>query len=82
MGPKCLDTYVPALRPTDKLGRNAGNAGRPIVLFTNTINIDSVVTASLFQGRSASIGVSMKKSVVGSSFGVYRCSPSAAVRLL
>jgi len=35
----------------------------------------SVVTVSLFQGRSTSIGVSMKKSVVGSSLGVYTCSP-------
>ena len=31
----------------------------------------SVVTVSLFEGRSASISVSMKKSVVGSSCGVY-----------
>jgi len=28
------------------------------------------------------ISVSMKKLVVGSGFGVYTCSPSAAVRLL
>jgi len=41
--------------------------------------ITSVVTVSLF---SRSVGVSMKKSVVGSGFGVYTCSPSAAVRLL
>jgi len=34
---------------------------------------------------SRSVGVAqcfIKKSVVGSSFGVYKCSPSAAVRLL
>ena len=36
----------------------------------------------VFQGRSASIGISMKKSVVGSGFGVYTCSPSATVRFL
>jgi len=35
-----------------------------------------------FQSRSVSISVSMKKSVVGSGFSVYTCSPSAAVWLL
>jgi len=39
----------------------------------------SVVTVSL-QGRSVSVGVSVKKSVVGLGFGVYRCVPSATVR--
>ena len=41
--------------------------------------LSSVVTVSLF---SRSVGVSMKKSLVGYGFGVYTCSPSAAVRLL
>jgi len=36
----------------------------------------------IFQGQAVSVGVSMKKSVVGSGFGVYTCSPSAAVRFL
>ena len=36
-----------------------------------------------FQGRSVSVGVSVKKSVVGLGFGVYTCvpNPSATVRL-
>jgi len=34
-----------------------------------------------FQARSVSVGVSMKKSVVGLGFGVYTCVPSATVRL-
>ena len=34
-----------------------------------------------FQGRSVSVGVSVKKSVVGLGFGVYTCVPSATVRL-
>ena len=42
-------------------------------------DVSSVVTVSLF---SRSVGVSMKKSVVGAGFGVYTCSPSAAVWLL
>ena len=42
--------------------------------------IASVVTVSLFQGRSVSVGVSVKKSVVGLGFGVYTRAPSATVR--
>ena len=37
-----------------------------------------------FQGQSVSVGVSVKKSVVGLGFGVYgvyTCVPSATVRL-
>ena len=33
-----------------------------------------------FQGRSVSVGISMKKSVVGLGFGVYTRAPSATVR--
>ena len=33
-----------------------------------------------FQGRSVSVGVSVKKSVVGLGFGVYTRAPSATVR--
>ena len=33
-----------------------------------------------FQGRSVSVGVSVKKSVVGLGFGVYMRAPSATVR--
>ena len=34
-----------------------------------------------FQGRSVSVGVSVKKSVVGLGFGVYTCVPRATVWL-
>ena len=44
------------------------------VTVTKLLDSCSVVTVSLF---SRSVGVSVKKSVVGLGFGVYTCVPSA-----
>jgi len=52
--------------------------------FTRSMSVSAqlvLLRCHFFQGRSVSVGVSVKKSVVGLGFGVYTCVPSATVWL-
>ena len=55
------------------------------LLAVRSVNNETIALVLLrchfFQGRSVSVGVSVKKSVVGLGFGVYTCVPSATARL-